>query len=246
MLAEISVAVGAGVGGGILLFLLLVGIAVYCAVRVAATDKHALDQEKVNTMQAATGAHEIGFRKLDIVLYWVAALNIKESFKSLKELRQEYWSSERGPFKLAYDVFMATWPKLRRDAEYGAKVIAEVVTDALGYKINDTTDVTMVEAGMRADKIGWPHIKAMANAWAVRDWKTFGEVVRALFRMFMEPNGEIKIAQSVAAPTFAALWGNTTVDGAHATAQAIIDKYADVAGYVKKPVAPTDPAKQAA
>lgn len=225
---------------GLVAGLVFIGLFCYMAVYLICNRKHSIDQVQFNFCKAGAGAFKLGFQKLDDVLYWIGVGSLKEARHSLRQIIETYFQDARGPVKLARDIFMHTWPNLRDDPEYGNEVRSLVVSQALGVTINDETDVTAVEAGVRADSIGWPTIGLMAKAWARRNWIEFGELIRSLFREFMQPNGEIKIAMRVAPATFATLWGDKKVEGSHDVAQKLVEKYATELGWtppVAKPAA---------
>lgn len=180
----------------------------YLAVDKSLAIKHYIDSVQYKANQAGGVAASIGFKLFDDLLHWAGAGNIKEVRRVVHELWTKYCQDERGPMRLAYDVFMATWAKLRVDPEYGPAVVQEVVHEALGIDINDGSDMAIAKAAERAERLGWSKIGALGEAWAARKWGAFSAALRALFAEFMEADGELKIAARVAKPTLNALWND--------------------------------------
>lgn len=203
---------------------LLIAIAVvaYLIIDKTLAVKHHLDTVQFRAGQAGGVAAEIGFQLFDKLLHWAAAGNVKEIRAIVKEIWEKYCQDARGPMRLAHDVFIATWRKLRVDDEYGNQCRQLVVQEALGLDINDKTDVTIARAAERAERIGWGKIGKAGEAWAARDWRNFTPSIKALFDEFMEPDGEKKIALRVARPTLEVLWNDTRF---HNDIQALIVEY---------------------
>ena len=237
---------------GIAVACVAVFIIVYLIADKAIQLKSNRDVKHFNASKASSVAEFVGFGPFADFLRWYAVGNIKHTLRSLENFFNTYCLDPRGPVKLAHDVFMHTWKHLRVDAEYGNAVRAEVISDALGVDINDKTDVIAAKAADRAASIGWSHVAKMGTFWAQREFTDFTNTAKGLFDEFMETDGEVKIAMSVARPTFAALW-NSKVDGAHATAQSLVEEKAAELGWTP-PAAKSDnlsgsspaPVKQAA
>ena len=178
----------------------------YMFVLTLANAKHKADTVQFKANQAGAAAVAMGFKLFDDLLFWFGAGNIKECRRVLHEIWTKYCQDERGPVRLARDIFMHTWAKLRVDKEFGNEVRQEVVHEALNIDINDKTDVVVARAAERADKIGWTKVGTMGLRWAEREWGPFSAAVQSLFGEFMEPDGEKKIASRVMRPTLEALW----------------------------------------
>lgn len=203
--------------------LIAVAVIAYLVVDKSLAIKHHLDTVQFRAGQAGGVAAEIGFQLFDKLLHWAAAGNIKEIRAIVKEIWEKYCQDARGPMRLAHDVFVATWKKLRVDDEYGNEVRQLVVHEALGIDIDDKTDVIIARAAERAERIGWGKIGKAGEAWAARDWRNFTPAVKSLFDEFMESDGEKKIALRVARPTIEVLWNDPRY---HSDIQALVIEYA--------------------
>lgn len=187
--------------------LLYIAIAVVAALVVdkVLNVKLIIDTIQYKASRAGGVALNMGFKKFDELLFWGGAGNIKKVREVVHELFQTYCQSDRGPVQLAYDVFMATWAKLRVDKELGEKARQEIVHEALGLDINDRTDVTVAKASERLSKIGWSKLGKAGDHMAAREWAAMTSQIKSLFDEVMEENGEKKIAARVAKPTLEAL-----------------------------------------
>lgn len=189
--------------------------------------KHNLDSSQFKAAQAGGVAAATGFKMFDDLLFWCGAGNIKEIRNLIKELWKKYCQDERGPIRLARDVFIATWAKLRVDKEYGNEVRQLVVSEALGLEISDKMDVEMARAADRASRIGWSKLGKAGLHMAGREWMQFSTDIRSVFDEFMEPDGEKKIAARVMDQTFDVLWNDPKF---RPQAEALVKKYAAKVG----------------
>ena len=181
-------------------------VVVYLVVDKLLAVKHAIDTAQFKANQAGGVAAAIGFKLFDDLLHWAGAGNLKETRRVIREIWEKYCQDVRGPIRLAYDVFIATWEKLRVDKEYGGKVREHVVTQALGVESTDEFDMVIAKAADRLERIGWAKLAKAGTDWAARRWHSFGTNFRSLFDELMEEKGEKKIAMRVARPTLQVLW----------------------------------------
>lgn len=203
----------------------IVAIAVFLAMYLLADKlihrKAARDQRQFEASKAAGVADLLKLGKFGDLLRWYAVGSIKQTLLILQTLFVEYCQDQRGPYRLARDVFMASWGMLRSDPEFGPECREKVVAEALGVEINDDSDLQIIRVADRCKNIGWPTLAQAGEYWATRKWFKFTTAIRALFMELLQDDGEIAIAKRVAPKTFEALW-NSKVDGARATAEAIV------------------------
>lgn len=222
-------------------------VGVFAVVTCMLLIKQRVDADKAKLSDAAGGARWVaGLPHLANLLTQAASGNVKRTFKAALELYEKYFTTARGPLTMVFDVFMAGWPQLHGDKEYADQVIAKVVSTGLSIDINDDLDIKLAKKAGLIEAM-WPKLTALALIFAGRHWSKLGPALRALFDEIMEDNGEVKIAQRVATPTFDMLWDNTTVPGAHDTAQKLVEKYAARLGWTPPvPVKATAPTAAAA
>lgn len=191
-----------------MLVTILVAALVLAVVKILLDQKNRVDEAQERAARAGGVAAQLGFKLLDDLLFAVGAGNIARVKQIVEQWFKEYCQSEEGPQKLARDVILATYDKIRDVAKYGDEVRHKVVYSALGWESNDARDISISKVAAACVNLGWTKVADIIDSLAKRDFRGMGNSIRALANELSEDNGAVNIAQRVAPQTINFLLSN--------------------------------------
>lgn len=190
----------------VLVFLLVVSVGTVIILR-----KRQIDEAQEQAGRAGGVAADLGFKLFDDLCFAVGAGNLARIKSILKAWSKEYVQGEDGPKKLARDVIVACYPKIRDDEKYGNEVREAVVSSALGFSKDDQQkDIDFAKAAGRVGRLGWSKVETAGMGLAVKNYRQMTKAIVSLCDEVMEPNGEKEIALRVARPTIDACYNDAS------------------------------------
>lgn len=166
--------------------------------------KNKIDARQEDAVRAGAIAEQLGFPKLPDFFYAVGVGNIAKARRIIKEWATMY-VGEDGPAKLARDVIVNTYAKVRTHPKYGNEIRGTVMSAVLGQPVNDKLEAQLVIVSGRAKLLGMDHTAEITGALAVKDFDTFGNSFRTLASEAGAEGGLLALAMKVAPKTLNAI-----------------------------------------